>query len=150
MMNSDCFKLATWFPTSVTRFGKISPLCLSVKSLWQFSMLNLVVGKRLNQFGNFRMLLGKFSCAVNGQIWKNNWAIWSHCFQQPIMFLFYLTSKCHFPRLESSAAGRSHFDVFPEIFRGHVVDSAGVRPRDNEPRLWQFEVAWILLRGSML
>ena len=49
------------------------------KSLWQFLVFILYFGKILNIFLEFLMLLGTFSLMQNGQISKNNVAIWSHC-----------------------------------------------------------------------
>ena len=47
-----------WATNNVTRFGEISPLCSSCKSLWQFLIVYLVFGKKINTLKH----LDKFYC----------------------------------------------------------------------------------------
>ena len=61
--------------TSVTRFDDISPL-------WQdrtnFLKVYLVFGILFNQLWQILNAMGQIFIDVNGQIFKNNLAIWSH------------------------------------------------------------------------
>ena len=64
---------------SVTRFGKISPLCQNFKSLWAiFWMFYLVFGKLLSQLWHFYATV-QIAIVVNGNLLNHNIAIWSHC-----------------------------------------------------------------------
>ena len=66
-------------PISVTRFGEISPLCQTFKSLWVifldvlFSIWQTFV-PTLAFYA-----IGQIVIAVNGQRLNNSIAIWSHC-----------------------------------------------------------------------
>ena len=64
---------------SVTRFCEISPFWPNLQSLGQFFRIYLLLGKILDRFRQMLNALGQVFIDVNGQILKNNLAIWSHC-----------------------------------------------------------------------
>lgn len=53
-------------------------------------------------------------------------------------------SKSNLPRLVTSATSRRDFNAFAEIFGGHVVNVARVRPGHDQPRLVQVDVTGVL------
>ena len=79
----DCLLL--WCTSSVTRFGKISPLGQNFKSLGQFLKAYLVFGKIVSILGQIFYAFMQIYIVTNGQILiNNNFAIWSHCRHVPL------------------------------------------------------------------
>ena len=62
----------------MTRFGDISQFWPNLKSLGQFLRVYLLLGKNLDQLWQILYAIGQVFIDVNGQILKNNLAIWSH------------------------------------------------------------------------
>ena len=68
------------FSTQCDQIGQnFAIFAKSSKSLAIFWRLTSYLGKIWTDFGKFCMPLGQFSLIVNGQMLKNNLAIWSHC-----------------------------------------------------------------------
>ena len=72
---------------SVTRFGKISPFWQNPQSLGQFLRVFLLFGKFWTDFGKkfyaieqIWYIIGPIFIVTNGQMLKNNLAVWSHWF----------------------------------------------------------------------
>ena len=66
-------------PTSVARFGKMSPLLQKIISIGQHWRDYLVFGEILNLFGKLHMLgIGHILIVANDHILKHNLSIWSH------------------------------------------------------------------------
>ena len=66
---------------SVTRFGKVSPLYRNIKKFGHFERVELVFGKVwpiLYAIGPILYAIGPIRTVENGNILKNNLAIWSH------------------------------------------------------------------------
>ena len=65
---------------SVTIFGEILPLWQNVKSLWAIFkvIFKYVCGKFCNLVWKCFYAIGQVNIVTNGQIVKNNLAIWSH------------------------------------------------------------------------
>ena len=64
----------------VTRFGKISPIGQNFSSLAKFLTVHFPFGKMLSLLWQICDIIGLVFIFANGQILKNNLAIWSHCY----------------------------------------------------------------------
>ena len=67
------------FTSSVTRFGEISPLLPKVNNLWQTLYCLFSVSQHFEPTLAKLYVFGANLIVVNGDILKNNLAIWSHC-----------------------------------------------------------------------
>ena len=68
-----------WFTTSVTRFGKISPLWQKNTSLWQIFYFSFLIWQNAESTLQICDIIGLVFIVANGQIFKNKLTIWSHC-----------------------------------------------------------------------
>ena len=66
-------------PSSVTRFGGISPFWQNLHSLRQFLSVYLLFRKILERLWQISNAIGQVFIDMNGQLLKNYLAIWSHC-----------------------------------------------------------------------
>ena len=85
-----CFIRIFWHPNvvkdsfftraaSVTRFGEISPIRKSLEIFGNIFKVYLIFDKVVNPLWDYLDAFGQNFNVVNGQILKNNLAIWSHC-----------------------------------------------------------------------
>ena len=81
--------VSTFIPSSVTRFGEMSPLCSIIKLFGKILMIYLLFGKILNLLWLKFYVIWSILNVVNGQILKSNLAIWSHWF----LLLFLVHNK---------------------------------------------------------
>ena len=70
---------------SVIRFDKLLPLWQNIQSLGQFFRGYVLLCKILDLLWQILCAIGQIFFYQNGQMLKNNLAIWSHCHRGPIL-----------------------------------------------------------------
>ena len=93
---------------SVTRFGEFSPLRKIFKVLHNFLRVYLLLGKILDWLWQISCAIGQVFIDINGQMLKNNLAIWSHWL--PVLFIS--------DKTVSNCCRRNHYFIFEARERG--------------------------------
>ena len=115
----------------MTRFGEISPLLNDLKN-WQFLRVYLVSDIILSQLWQILNVIGQIFIDLhylNGQILKNNPAIWPHC---PIL------SDDSFILLS-----RTKFELEPDRNRCYIIFLPSFEPWEMVERIfWDYDHFW--------